>query len=39
MRRWGRSDEISPLIAFLISDLSSYINGETINIDGGWMHA
>ena len=39
MKRWGKSNEISPLIAFLISDLSSYINGETINIDGGWMHA
>ena len=38
MSRWGKSDEISSLTAFLISDISSYITGETINIDGGWIH-
>ena len=38
MNRWGKSEEISALTAFLISDLSSYITGETINIDGGWTH-
>ena len=37
MNRWGSADEISKLISFLISENSSYINGENINIDGGWL--
>ena len=39
MRRWGEPIEITNLIEFLLSDKSSYINGETINIDGGWSNA
>jgi len=35
--RWGESDEISNLICFLLSSKSSYITGESINIDGGWL--
>ena len=34
--RWASSEEISNLVIFLISDKSSYINGQKINIDGGW---
>ena len=37
MRRWGKSNEISKLVGFLLSDKSYYITGETINIDGGWI--
>jgi len=37
MNRWGSPEEISKLISFLISDDSSYINGENINVDGGWL--
>jgi 3-oxoacyl-[acyl-carrier protein] reductase len=36
MNRWADSKEISKLIIFLSSDDASYINGETINIDGSW---
>ncbi len=36
MKRWAESSEISKLIVFLCSNESSYINGEIINIDGGW---
>jgi 3-oxoacyl-[acyl-carrier protein] reductase len=36
-RRWGNVNEISELVKFLISDESSYITGENINIDGGWI--
>jgi len=36
LNRWAESSEISKLITFLLSDKSSYINGEIINIDGGW---
>lgn len=34
-RRFGVPDDISSLVAFLLSDRSSYINGATIHIDGG----
>ncbi|MDC1096470.1 SDR family NAD(P)-dependent oxidoreductase [Pelagibacteraceae bacterium] len=35
--RWGETNEISNLICFLLSNKSSYITGESINIDGGWL--
>jgi len=35
MRRAGRPGEIADLVAFLLSGESTYINGETISIDGG----
>jgi NAD(P)-dependent dehydrogenase (short-subunit alcohol dehydrogenase family) len=31
----GTPEDIAPLVAFLASDLSRYITGETIRIDGG----
>lgn len=36
MNRWAEAYEISKLVVFLASNNSSYINGEVINIDGGW---
>jgi len=35
-RRWGQSSEIAKLAIFLLSNKASYINGQVINIDGGW---
>jgi NAD(P)-dependent dehydrogenase (short-subunit alcohol dehydrogenase family) len=35
MHRFGTTDELANLAAFLISDGSSYINGEVIRMDGG----
>jgi NAD(P)-dependent dehydrogenase (short-subunit alcohol dehydrogenase family) len=35
MRRFGTTEELANLAAFLISDGSSYINGEVIRMDGG----
>ena len=32
----GEPKEISNLVIFLLSEKSSYINGQKINIDGGW---
>ena len=36
-KRWGEPNEVADLIIFLLSEKSSYINGEDINIDGGWL--
>ena len=35
MKRFGRPEEVSALVAFLLSGESSFINGATIPIDGG----
>ncbi|MFC7825770.1 SDR family NAD(P)-dependent oxidoreductase [Streptomyces sp. NPDC057362] len=35
LRRLGGPEEIAHVVAFLVSDLSSYLTGETINVDGG----
>lgn len=38
LRRVGEHQELANLAAFLVSDFSSYINGEVITIDGGeWL--
>ena len=39
LNRWGKAHEIADLIYFLCNDSSSYINGEIINIDGGWSNS
>jgi len=37
LKRWGETSEIADLIIFLLSNKSNYINGENVNIDGGWL--
>jgi enoyl-[acyl-carrier-protein] reductase (NADH) len=38
MKRFGKHEELTNLAAFLISNLSPYINGECVVIDGGqWL--
>lgn len=38
LKRVGENQELANLAAFLVSDFSSYINGEVITIDGGeWL--
>ena len=35
MGRLGEPQEIAEVVAFLLSEKSSYITGETINVNGG----
>jgi NAD(P)-dependent dehydrogenase (short-subunit alcohol dehydrogenase family) len=31
----GRAEEIGAVVAFLLADAASYVNGQTISINGG----
>jgi NAD(P)-dependent dehydrogenase (short-subunit alcohol dehydrogenase family) len=37
LKRRGAPEDVGDLVAFLASDNSSFITGQTIEIDGGWM--
>jgi len=37
MRRWADPDEIARVVLFLASDLSAYLNGSQIVVDGGYL--
>jgi 2-deoxy-D-gluconate 3-dehydrogenase len=37
MRRWADPDEIGRVVVFLASDLSAYVNGAQIVVDGGYL--
>ncbi len=36
LRRLGTPDDIASVVAWLVSDESSFVTGETINASGGW---
>lgn len=35
LKRWGDSDDVADVVLFFASDLSRYITGETLSVDGG----
>jgi NAD(P)-dependent dehydrogenase (short-subunit alcohol dehydrogenase family) len=35
LRRYGTADEVASVVAFLVSDAASYVNGAAIDVDGG----
>ena len=35
--RFGEPEEIANVILFLCSDLASYVTGQTIHVNGGWL--
>ena len=36
LKKWGKSNDISNACLYLSSEMSSYVTGEIITIDGGW---
>ena len=36
MGRWGESKEVADVCVFLASNMSNYITGEVLKVDGGW---
>jgi len=36
MNRWGESKEVADICVFLASNMSNYMTGEVLKVDGGW---
>tara|TARA_B100000745_G_scaffold285354_1_gene220564 strand:+ start:71 stop:367 length:297 start_codon:yes stop_codon:yes gene_type:complete len=37
LRRLGKGEDIATVVAFLASDKASFMTGEYVNVDGGYM--
>ena len=35
--RWGEPEDLAGIVIFLASDASSYVTGQDIYVDGGWL--
>ena len=35
--RWGEPEDLKGIVVFLASEASSYLNGYTVAVDGGWL--
>ena len=36
LKRWGLPNDLVGSVLFLTSKYSTYINGSTLDVDGGW---
>jgi len=36
MRKWGKGKDVANACLYLASELSDYVTGEVLNVDGGW---
>ena len=36
LKRWGEPEDLGGIVCFLASNISSYITGQEIYVDGGW---
>ena len=36
LRRFGTADDIAKVAEFLVSDLASFVTGQSIAVNGGW---
>jgi 2-deoxy-D-gluconate 3-dehydrogenase len=34
--KWGRADDVAQACLFLSTDMSRYVTGEVLHVDGGW---
>ncbi len=37
MKRFGTTEEFAAAAAFLVSERASYITGQSLAVDGGWI--
>ena len=37
LKRWGQPADLQGVVIFLASDASSYVTGQDIYVDGGWL--
>ncbi|MBD3367690.1 MAG: 3-oxoacyl-[acyl-carrier-protein] reductase [Candidatus Eisenbacteria bacterium] len=37
LRRFGKAEDVANVVAFLVCDEGDYVNGQTINVDGGMI--
>ncbi|UOQ58033.1 SDR family oxidoreductase [Leucobacter allii] len=39
IKRRGRNEELAAVVSFLVGEDSSFMTGQTLNVDGGWVMA